>query len=249
MRLQNKAGQRITINPFEGIATDGKIGYAVLILQGTEYPFGTVTIQPGETFTLSISGGITADQVSITYTDASGLTKTDTLAIGRTGEPTTETCNNGIDDADPDTDIDCADTECAAFYPGGCEYVESTLEGSPVLDLSANGDLGDTQTYKFEPTPPTDKRDSFQPASAQFSFYIESTGGPWNVIVGFDGDTKSLTGVTAGQWYPVELTSTTSPKMNEDASRSFTLKNESDTPLKIRAPVATIRIEKWTGSE
>jgi len=117
MRLQNITGQIITIDPFTGIAFDGKTGYAVIIYRGQEYMFGSVAVGAGDTFEIRGNGRALAGQLSITYKESqTGYTKTETIKVGTDAPPDTEISNDGIDN-DGDGLIDCENT---ALIP--CEY-------------------------------------------------------------------------------------------------------------------------------
>lgn len=50
--LQNATGQRITINPFTGIALDGKTGYATIVKDGARYEYEPVEIGPMDVFAI-----------------------------------------------------------------------------------------------------------------------------------------------------------------------------------------------------
>ena len=123
MRLQNITGQIITIDPFTGIAFDGKTGYAVIIYRGQEYMFGSVAVGAGDTFEIRGNGRALAGQLSITYKESqTGYTKTETIKVGTDAPPDTEISNDGIDN-DGDGAIDCED---AALMP--CEYPVTVTE-------------------------------------------------------------------------------------------------------------------------
>jgi len=83
--LQNATGQAITINPRTGIAFGGTYGLAIIDFQGTEFRNESVTIGPGEEFTITAT--TMAEEITITYYETqTGLTRTETSTIG-TGNP------------------------------------------------------------------------------------------------------------------------------------------------------------------
>lgn len=128
--LSNNVGSDIIINPFTGIAFDGRTGYAAIVFQETEYRFGEITIPKGASFKVKGIGVNDAGTVTITYTDTStGFQQTQTI---NTNTPNNEICNNGIDDPGSAAGLDALDPECeeAVYNDGGFIPGTSTLTGT-----------------------------------------------------------------------------------------------------------------------
>ncbi len=163
LTFQNKLPFDIIINPFTGIAFDGRTGYASISYRGKEYRFEEATIAKGDTFTITGIGLGAASTITITYTEtATGFEKTWT---GNISTPQEEICNDGIANT-PSGEVDVLNPECEEttylFTPpapgAGEEFFNINSDQGTGINL--NPITGDPYNGKVKVI------------SAEFSFYI-----------------------------------------------------------------------------